>query len=103
MRIKFFAPKNNNATEQIVINEENHKDPVSNNKKELYEMARKSYLMNNEEGNGDIDDFIHTQLFALIDKQKHIRGFYDGTNDSDVQKLIQDITKLKKEQIDNLK
>lgn len=71
---------------------------LTGNKKELYDLARKSYLMNNEEGNGDEDDFIHTQLFALVDKEKHIRGFYDGTNETDVNKLIHDILLLKKEQ-----
>lgn len=67
-------------------------------KKELYRMARKSYLMDNEEGAGDDQDFIHTQFFALIDKEKHIRGFYDGTNETEVQQLIFDIKRLKEEQ-----
>lgn len=78
----------------------NHKNWwfLTGDKKQLYDLARKSYLMNNEEGNGDEDDFIHTQLFALVDKEKHIRGFYDGTNETEVNKLIQDIYLLKKEQ-----
>lgn len=71
---------------------------LTGDKKELYDLARKSYLMNNEEGNGDADDFIHSQLFALVDKEKHIRGFYDGTNENEVNKLIQDILLLKREQ-----
>jgi protein SCO1/2 len=71
---------------------------LTGDKKELYSLARKSYLMNNEEGNGDADDFIHTQLFALVDQERRIRGFYDGTNDADVEKLIKDIHLLKEEQ-----
>jgi protein SCO1 len=63
-------------------------------KKELYELARKSYLLNAEEGNGGEEDFIHTQNFALIDKEKHIRGFYDGTDSADVERLKVDIKLL---------
>ncbi len=64
---------------------------LTGDKKHLYELARKGYLLNAEEGNGDADDFIHTQNFALIDKEKHIRGFYDGTDSAEVTRLISDI------------
>jgi len=74
---------------------------LTGKKPELYAMARKSYLMNSDEGDGGDDDFVHTQLFALVDKQKRIRGFYDGTLDSDVQKLIADVALLKREQAEN--
>lgn len=67
---------------------------LTGSKKDLYAMARTSYLLNNEVGNGDEDDFIHTQNFALVDKEKHLRGFYDGTDSSDVSKLIIDIKLL---------
>lgn len=63
----------------------------------LYEMARKSYLLNAEEGKGDEEDFIHTQNFALVDKDKHLRGFYDGTDSLDVSRLIIDIQLLLEE------
>ncbi len=64
---------------------------LTGDKKQLYQLARKGYLLNNEEGKGDADDFIHTQNFALIDKEKHIRGFYDGTDTAEVTRLINDI------------
>ncbi|MEO8760447.1 MAG: SCO family protein [Bacteroidia bacterium] len=64
---------------------------LTGDKKQLYKLARKGYLLNNEEGNGDEEDFIHTQNFALIDKEKHIRGFYDGTDTAEVTRLIKDI------------
>lgn len=67
---------------------------VTGEKKHLYEMARKSYLLNAEEGNGDEDDFIHTQNFALIDKERHIRGFYDGTDSIEINRLIIDLNCL---------
>src|SRR5688572_7899609 len=53
---------------------------VTGNKKDLYKMARESYLLDNEKNNSlNIDDqFIHTQFFALVDKQRRLRGVYDG-------------------------
>lgn len=71
---------------------------LTGDKKHLYEMARKSYLLNAEEGDGGPDDFIHTQNFALIDKHGHIRGYYDGTDSADVSRLIVDIKVLKQEE-----
>ena len=70
---------------------------LTGEKKHLYDMARTSYLLNAEEGNGDENDFIHTQNFALVDKEKHLRGFYDGTDTADVSRLILDITILLEE------
>ena len=64
---------------------------LTGDKKQLYELARKGYLLNAEEGDGGEDDFIHTQNFALVDKERHIRGFYDGTDSAEVTRLIADI------------
>lgn len=70
---------------------------LTGDKKHLYEMARQSYLLNAEEGNGDEEDFIHTQNFALVDKERHLRGFYDGTDSLEVSRLITDIKLLLEE------
>jgi protein SCO1/2 len=42
-------------------------------------------------------DFIHSEKFVLVDKEKHIRGVYDGTQKGEVDKLIKDIAELRKE------
>ena len=70
---------------------------VTGEKKQLYDMARTGYLLNNEIGNGDEADFIHTQNFALVDKERHLRGFYDGTDTADVSRLILEINLLLQE------
>jgi protein SCO1/2 len=67
---------------------------VTGDKKQLYDMARTSYLLNAMEGDGGPDDFIHSELFVLVDKDKHIRGIYDGTNIKAVNNLIDDIKVL---------
>ena len=64
---------------------------VTGSKKDLYAIARTSYLVDAGKGDGGADDFIHTQNFALIDKEKHIRGYYDGTDKNDINQLMRDI------------
>ncbi|MFC4268302.1 SCO family protein [Polaribacter marinivivus] len=66
-------------------------------KKHIYELARKSYMAVIEEGDGGEDDFIHTEQFILVDKERRIRGFYDGTDKKDMDKLKEDMILLKEE------
>ena len=68
---------------------------VTGDKKEIYELARKSYLAV-EDSNFNEFDMIHTENFMLIDKEKQIRGFYDGTNSEEINRLLKDIEILKK-------
>lgn len=70
---------------------------LTGDKKQIYELARKSYLVDASEGNGGKEDFVHTQNFALVDKSQHIRGYYDGTDSLEINKLIEDISILLKE------
>lgn len=67
---------------------------VTGDKKQLYDLARKGYLLNAMEGDGGPDDFIHSELFVLVDREKHIRGIYDGTNIKAVNDLLDDIKVL---------
>ncbi|MDG1714016.1 SCO family protein [Lacinutrix sp.] len=68
---------------------------VTGDKKQIYELARKSYLAVKTDGNGDQFDMIHTENFMLIDKKHQIRGFYDGTDPKAISQLLEDIKKLK--------
>jgi protein SCO1 len=68
---------------------------VTGDKKQIYELARKSYLAVKDNGDGGPFDMIHTENFILIDKKRQIRGFYDGTNPKDIDKLLEDINILK--------
>jgi protein SCO1/2 len=70
---------------------------VTGNKKQIYELARKSFFVVLDQGDGGDQDFIHTEQFVLIDKKNQIRGFYDGTDKKDMQKIQDDIKILKKE------
>ena len=70
---------------------------VTGDKKEIYKLARKSYLAVKDNGDGGPFDMVHTENFMLIDKKRQIRGFYDGTNAEDIDRLLEDIQILKEE------
>ena len=70
---------------------------VTGDKKQIYELARKSYFAVLTNGNGDEYDMIHTENFMLIDKERRIRNYYDGTDPEAKQQLLEDLKTLKKE------
>ena len=68
---------------------------VTGDKKEIYTLARKSYLVVQNDGNGGPHDMIHTENFVLIDEENRIRGYYDGTDINEMDRLITEIGMLK--------
>jgi protein SCO1/2 len=67
---------------------------TTGSKKHIYELARKSYFAVVDQGDGGLQDFIHTPNFILVDTKKQIRGIYDGTEDNEILRLIKDINVL---------
>ncbi len=72
---------------------------LTGDKKEIYRIAREGYLVNALQGDGGPDDFIHTELFVLVDHNNRIRGFYDGTSSTSIDTLIDEIKVLMKQEI----
>jgi len=72
---------------------------LTGDKKQIYELAKSSYLVNALEDDGSPEGFLHSELFLLVDTKGRIRGMYDGTYAPDVMKLISDIKILKEENI----
>ena len=70
---------------------------LTGDKKLIYNLARKSFLAAKNDGDGGPHDMIHTENFVLIDPDKRIRGFYDGTNTLAMETLLLDIKTLQKE------
>ncbi len=70
---------------------------VTGDKKQIYDLARKSYLAAKDVPFQKFD-LIHTENFVLVDKKKRIRGFYDGTNPEEMEKLLEDIKILEQEE-----
>lgn len=63
-------------------------------KRHIYELARKSYFATTKQGDGGLQDFIHSVNFVLVDKEKQIRGIYDATKDEEIDRLETDLMVL---------
>lgn len=70
---------------------------VTGDKKQIYTMARKSYLAVKLGKPNELYDMVHTENFVLVDSKRRVRGFYDGTKEEDIQRLIEDINFLSSE------
>ncbi len=70
---------------------------VTGSKEDIYKIAQTSYFATAMEDKSEPDGFIHSGAFLLIDKDKRIRGKYDGTKEEDVNRLLAEIQRLKKE------
>ena len=73
---------------------------VTGDKKQIYDLARKSYLVAEDIESPTQYDMIHTENFVLVDSKRRIRGFYDGTDSDVMDNLISDIKILKKEEFE---
>jgi protein SCO1/2 len=79
---------------------------VTGNKKDIYFIARKSYLAVKTGKPSEMYDMVHTENFVLVDSKRRVRGFYDGTNldgetepgIKNVKQLLEDITILIEEE-----
>lgn len=67
---------------------------LTGDKKEIYDLARHEFFVSVTEGDGGPDDFIHTEKLILIDKNGHIRGYYDGLDANAVRQCANDIAVL---------
>jgi protein SCO1/2 len=70
---------------------------LTGSKPHIYELARRSYFAVTTEGDGGPEDFIHTENFVLVDPDRRLRGFYDGTDPVQTRQLGEDIKKLLRE------
>ena len=88
-RLKIYAQKFSIATDNWQF--------LTGDKKDIYKLARNGFRIVATDGDGGPNDFIHSEKLVLIDRQRRIRGYYDGTNLEDVNNLIHDIKKLQHE------
>lgn len=71
---------------------------VTGKQEEIYKLGRQEYFVEEDLGtNKEEDEFLHTENFVLIDKNRHIRGIYNGLNKTSINQLIADIKTLKNE------
>ena len=67
---------------------------VTGDKEQIYDIGETSYMVVANEDENAPGGFIHSGAFLLIDKERQVRGVYDGTVASQVDLLIKDINKL---------
>ena len=70
---------------------------VTGDKRVIYDFARKSYLAVKQDGDGGPFDMIHTENFILVDPDRRVRGFYDGTDSREIQRLLEELEILTQE------
>ena len=71
---------------------------MTGTQEEIYRLGRKDYFVEEDLGlQKEADDFLHTENFVLIDKNSHIRGIYNGLNNTSIQQLIADVKTLQVE------
>ena len=64
---------------------------ITDDKKKIYDIARHGFKVVATEGDGGPGDFIHTNKFIVVDKNGTIRGYYNGTDKAEVQRMISEI------------
>ena len=67
---------------------------LNGDKKAIYAIGQKSYMVAAQEDSNEVGGFVHSGAFILVDKNRHVRGIYDGTKEEDVNHLIEDMEKL---------
>ncbi len=71
---------------------------ITGAKEDLYRLAQKGFLISADETTDSIPDFIHDEHFVLVDKQRRIRGFYKGTEEAEINRLLDEIKVLRAEE-----
>jgi protein SCO1/2 len=74
---------------------------VTGEKVDIYDIGQNSYMVTAMEDADEPGGYIHSGAFILVDRGRHIRGLYDGTDEKDVDRLIKDIPRLLKEYEEN--
>jgi protein SCO1/2 len=70
---------------------------VTGKKTDIYHLGEKSYMVTTQEDANEVGGFVHSGAFILVDKNRHIRGIYDGTKEEEVNHLMEDMALLLKE------
>ena len=70
---------------------------LTGDKAAIYKLGEKSYMVTAQEDKNEAGGFVHSGAFILVDKNRHVRGIYDGTQEAEVNHLIEDIEILLQE------
>lgn len=67
---------------------------LTGDKKAIYDFARNELKLTTGPGDGGAEDFIHPQVFILLDRDRYVRGIYNGLDEKEIRKCADDIVLL---------
>jgi protein SCO1/2 len=67
---------------------------VTGDKEKIYDIGQTSYMVTAQQDSSAPGGVVHSGAFILVDKDRHIRGIYDGTTEAGVDKLMNDMDRL---------
>lgn len=71
---------------------------LTGNAPDIYRQGNLGYLLTANADSSAAEMFVHSPQFVLVDKQRHIRGMYDGTNTDAIRELVVDLKALQMEE-----
>lgn len=83
--------------ERLGVNDAKQWHFVTGAKDKIYQIGQQSYMVSAMEDKNSPGGYIHSGAFILVDKDRHVRGIYDGTKKDDVDRLMKDMDTLLKE------
>ena len=96
------VPRLKQWADKFQINPENW-DLLTGDKKTIYDLALNHLKLAVMDGKGVDEDFIHSDMFVLIDSSRNIRGYYRGLHDASLKQLSRDVVMLTLEKNHNEK
>ncbi len=67
---------------------------VTGDREKIYDIGQNFYMVTAQEDSSAPGGVVHSGAFILVDKEKHVRGIYDGTTEDGVDRLMTDMDKL---------
>jgi len=76
---------------------------ATGNKDEIYDLGVNGFFLTTQEDLSAAGGFLHSEKFVLLDKEGHIRGYYNGTSPDETRDLSEDVKMLIGEERKGLK
>jgi protein SCO1/2 len=67
---------------------------LTGDRRSIYNFARNELHVTMQPGDGGMDDFIHSEKLVLLDRERNIRGYYDGLDSAELKRCSDDIVLL---------
>lgn len=69
---------------------------LTGEKDSIYTLGQRQFFLTAKQNEADLTDFLHSEKMVLVDKKGWIRGYYNGTEEKEVDRLIIELKVLQK-------